>query len=247
MISVKNLTVTFNEHRVLDDLSFEINKGEIVAIIGPNGSGKSTLIKTLLGFLPYQGDISLFGGKPIAYSAYKYFEKDIFKHIGYVPQRIEFDRSVPVTVLELLSMFNKRRKKRKLLLSLLAEVDVQHLAQAKLGQLSGGEFQRVMIALALLNEPKLLILDEATAGVDVEGEMVIHDILENLRQKRGLTILFVSHDISLVYKYASQVICLNHRLLCHGIPSQALSKEIIEELYAKKTVPYEHHEHEHKH
>ena len=170
----------------------------------------------------------------------------MFGQIGYVPQKIDFDRTVPVTVMELFGIYNKKRN-RKAILSLLNETGVEHLANDKLGQLSGGEFQRVLIALALINNPKLLILDEATAGVDVEGEIVIHEILENLRQKHGLTILFVSHDISLVSKYASQVICLNHRLLCHGAPREALTKEIIDALYAKKTVPYEHKEHRHGH
>lgn len=241
MIKVEHLSVVLNEHNILDDISFEIKKGETVAIIGPNGSGKSTLLKTILGFIRYDGQIALFGKNQISWNAYKYFEKDIFKKIGYVPQKIEFDRTVPITVMELFMIYSKKKKK-KAVLALLSEVGVQHLADAGLGHLSGGEFQRVMIALALVNDPELLILDEATAGVDVEGETVIYDILENLRRQHGLTVIFVSHDISLVYKYASQVICLNHQLLCHGTPAVALTKEIIESLYAQKIVPYEHHE-----
>ena len=233
MIRAQNLTVTFDEHKVLDDLTFEIKKGETVAIVGPNGSGKSTLIKTLLGLIPFTGEIGFFDPQLLPNKKYAAHIKKHFSQVGYVPQKIDFDRTVPITVLELLSIYQNKKNIKKIT-ALLEEVGAQHLRQSPVGQLSGGEFQRAMIALALVNDPELLILDEATAGVDMEGENVIYDIVEDLRKKHGLTVIFVSHDIGLVFKYASQVMCLNHCLLCHGVPQEALTKDIIDKLYAKK-------------
>lgn len=236
MINARHLTVTFDEHKVLDDLTFEIKKGETVAIVGPNGSGKSTLIKTLLGLIPFAGEIAFFEKHLLPYKKYTANLKKYFTQVGYVPQKIDFDRTVPITVIELLSVYQNKKNTKKII-ALLKEVGAQHLHQSLIGHLSGGEFQRVMLALALVNDPELLILDEATAGVDMEGENIIYDIVENLRQKHGLTVIFVSHDISLVFKYASQVMCLNHCLMCHGTPLEALTKEVIDKLYAPKPLP----------
>lgn len=240
MIRTKNLTVTFDDHKVLDDLTFEIKKGETVAIVGPNGSGKSTLIKTLLGLIPFTGEIAFFDEQLIPYKKYLTNLKKHFVKVGYVPQKIDFDRTVPITVIELLSIYQNKKSAQKII-TLLEEVGAHHLHHSSVGQLSGGEFQRVMIALALVNDPELLILDEATAGVDIEGENVIYDIVEDLRKKHGLTVIFVSHDIGLVFRYASQVMCLNHCLMCHGVPNEALTKEMIDKLYAKKPLPRESH------
>lgn len=233
MIHAQNLTVTFDDHQVLDDLTFEIKKGETVAIVGPNGSGKTTLIKTLLGLIPFSGQIGFFTTEVLPYKKYTSRLKKYFTKVGYVPQKIDFDRTVPITVMELLSVYQNKKNNKKIM-ALLEEVGAHHLHHALVGQLSGGEFQRMMMAIALINNPELLILDEATAGVDIEGENVIYDIVEDLRQKHNLTVIFVSHDIGLVFKYASQVMCLNHCLLCHGVPREALTKEIIDKLYAKK-------------
>ena len=254
MIKAQNLTVIFDEHKVLDDLTFEIKKGETVAIVGPNGSGKSTLIKTLLGLIPFAGEIGFFDPQLLSHKKYAAHINKHFSQIGYVPQKIDFDRTVPITVIELLSIYQNKKNPKKIT-ALLEEVGAQHLRQSPVGQLSGGEFQRIMIALALVNDPELLILDEATASVDMEGENVIHDIVENLRKKHSLTVIFVSHDIGLVFKYASQVMCLNHCLLCHGVPQEALTKDIIDKLYAKKPlIPDAHHtlknkksKHDHEH
>ncbi len=240
MIRAQNLTVTFDEHKVLDDLTFEIKKGETVAIVGPNGSGKSTLIKTLLGLIPFAGEIAFLEDQLLPYKKYTAQLQQHFLHVGYVPQKVDFDRTVPVTVAELLAIYQHKKNIKKIH-TLLAEVGANQLFNAPIGQLSGGEFQRIMIALALVNDPELLILDEATAGVDMEGENVIYDIIEDLRKKHGLTIIFVSHDIGLVFKYASQVMCLNHCLLCHGVPQEALTKDIIDKLYAKKPLPHDGH------
>lgn len=240
MIKAEHLTVTFDEHKVLDDLTFEIKKGETVAIVGPNGSGKSTLIKTLLGLIPFSGEIAFFNSEPLPYKKYITNLKQYFRKVGYVPQKIDFDRTVPITVTELLSVYQNKKNVKKIL-ALLQEVGADRLFNAPIGQLSGGEFQRMMIALALVNEPELLILDEATSGVDMEGENVIYDIIEDLRKKYNLTVIFVSHDIGLVFKYASQVMCLNHCLLCHGVPQEALTKDIIDKLYAKKPLPRDSH------
>lgn len=223
VISVKDLTVTLSGHRVLDSLSFEIKRGETVAIIGPNGAGKTTLLKALLGLIPYKGSITIVN-RPA---------------IGYVPQRLEFDRTMPVTVRELLAIHADKHPGERII-KVLALVGVENLADRRLGVLSGGEFQRVLVALALLNKPQILVLDEPAAGIDVEGADEVYQLLKGLRQSEGLTILLVSHDVDVVFRYATNVLCINHRLICSGLPVEALSKEKLEQLYGDHHAVYAH-------
>lgn len=231
IISVKNLNVALGSHHILQDISFEITKGEIVAIVGPNGSGKTTLLKTLLGFIPYQGEISVLGQPPRSLSR-------VASQIGYVPQHLEFDRTIPITVSELLAVHaTKNGVSAK---DTLAGVGAENLLHRPLGVLSGGEFQRVLLALALLNQPEIIFLDEPAASVDVEGAGEIYELIEDLQKKKGLTIVIVSHDIDVVFHYANNVLCLNHRLVCQGAPKKALTKEALEELYGPHGAVYTH-------
>ena len=237
IITAQNLRVTLSGHRILDDLSFEVTRGETVAIIGPNGAGKTTLLKALLGFIPFEGTISVLGYAPNALRA-------IPTKIGYVPQRLEFDRTMPVTVKELLSihLLQHDQSRIEVVLSL---VGAQALTDRRLGVLSGGEFQRVLVALALLNEPEILFLDEPAAGIDVEGADEVYKIIKGLQQSQGLTILLVSHDVDVVFRYATNVLCINHRLVCSGVPLEALTKETLEQLYGSHNTMYAHNEKRH--
>lgn len=223
MIAVNNLTVTLSGHRVLDNVTFDIKRGETVAIIGPNGSGKTTLLKALLGLIPYEGSITI-------------AERTA---VGYVPQRLEFDRTMPVTVRELLAIHRQQQSGERIS-QVLQRVGIEHLADRRLGVLSGGEFQRVLVALALLNKPQILILDEPAAGIDVEGADEVYRLLQGLRQSEGLTILLVSHDVDVVFRYATNVLCINHRLVCSGLPLEALTKDTLEQLYGDHHTVYAH-------
>ena len=237
IVSARNLNVTLQDHHILRDISFDIEAEEIVCLIGPNGSGKTTLIKALLGLIPYTGSASVLGGPPGSPQG----------RIGYVPQNLDFDRSIPLTVRDLLSLFSGERSKGQdtNYQECLDRVGAKNLLGRRLGDLSGGEFQRVMMALALENKPELLILDEPAAGVDVEGETVFYEILNELKSEKGLTVILVSHDLSVVYRYATQVLCVNHALVCHGIPQEVLTADTLGQLYGHGAV-YHHPERPHQ-
>ena len=165
--------------------------------------------------------------------------------IGYVPQKIDFDRTIPLTVRDLLNFFSSRAERRdQNYRAGLESVGAFHLLNRRLGDLSGGEFQRVMMGLALHRAPQLLILDEAAAGVDMEGEAVFYEILNELRAKQNLTVVLVSHDLSVVYQFATQVLCINHALVCHGRPQEVLTADTLGRLYGHGAV-YHHPERPH--
>ena len=219
VVSVKNLSVSYGDNKVLHDLTFDINKGSIAAVIGPNGSGKSTLFKALLGLIPYSGQIKLF----------KKNIKQSLNKISYVPQHFDFDRTLPITVNEFLSLTNF--KQAKMNSDVCKEVHVDSLLNKKIGELSGGQLQRVLFANALMNKPDLLFLDEAAAGIDIEGAKTLYELVDHVNKKHGVTIVMISHEINMVYKFADQIICLNKDLVCNGAPKQALTTEVMEKLY----------------
>lgn len=231
IISVNNLSVTIQEHTILDRLTFDIAEGEITAIIGPNGAGKTTLLKTLLGLLPYQGTIQILNTSPQTHRA---------PDIAYVPQFLEFDRTVPMTVRELLSIYAIQEST---ITPSLQAVGADRLEGKRIGSLSGGEFQRILIALSLLNNPQILFLDEPVSGVDSEGAIEVYDLITQLNRQRKMTIVIVSHDLDVVFRHANQVICINKHLLCHGIPRETLTPEQLSALYGGKQTFYFHEQH----
>lgn len=205
---------------ILDRVSATVPKGSCTAIIGPNGAGKTTLLLALLGEIRYKGRIHK-GNNGIP------------PRIGYVPQRLTFDRGMPLTVSEFLAMgFQKKplwfgiakglheRSRRALEL-----VKAGYLADRKIGALSGGELQRVLLALALRQEPELLVLDEPSAGVDFRGELIFCELLDSLRHSQGFTQLMVSHDLATVTHHATHVICLNRKVAAEGPPRQTLTSD----------------------
>ena len=230
ILEIKNLTVRYNDHVILNHLNFWVNSGEIVAIIGPNGSGKTTLLKAILGLIPHQGEVTIFGGSP----------RLALDNIGYVPQRLDFDRTFPLTVNEFLNFIKvKNRPWRE---EVLREVGVNTFMDKRLGELSGGQLQRLLIAKALLKEPKLLMLDEATSGVDIAAEMTFFELIEHLNKTHNVTIMLISHEVQMVYKFATQILCLNKDLVCNGRPKEAITKEVLEKLYGKN-IEFQPHDH----
>ena len=230
VLRIEHLSVGYNGLAILNDISFSIKEGEIAAIVGPNGSGKTTLIRAILGLTPYRGTV-LVNGAPV---------QATLKQISYVPQRFAFDRTIPITVGEFLSMtFFGKSAHRKIDHALL-EVDMKKHEHALIGDLSGGEFQRILIARALLNDPVLLFLDEATSGIDMAGEKSFYEIVSHLNKIHRTTVLLVSHEINMVYRFADQIICLNRDLICFGKPKEAVTKEVLEKLYGKDMKFQEH-------
>jgi len=235
ILTAQGLKVVIRDRVVLEHVDLTVESGEIVALIGPNGAGKTTLLKAILGLVPLAaGEVRLFGKPPGALGP----DRD---RIGYVPQNMELDRTVPITVEELIGIYTPRRYLGPgAIRKALAEVDAERLARQRVGALSGGELQRVLIALSLLRDPAMLFLDEPATGVDREGQRLLYDTLEHLRSERGMAVLMVSHDFSVVYRHASRVVCINRRLMCAGVPSEVLTEETLEHLYGHEAALYEH-------
>jgi len=229
-ISVKNLSVDYGNQTVLNRLSFDVEKGKLTAIIGPNGSGKTTLFKAILGLIPHQGQVRIFQ-KPV---------REVLRRIGYVPQSFDFDRTLPITVREFLSFGALRHWHPSG--ELCKEVHVDVLMDRLIGELSGGQLQRVLIAQALLKKPDLLLLDEPSSGIDIEGAKAFYDLIKHVNHEHGLTVVLISHEINMVYSLADQIICLNRDLICNGPPRQALTKDVMEQLYGSE-VSLRGHEH----
>jgi len=246
-LRVENLCVKKSGRPLLETVSFSVEEGRIVAILGPNGAGKTTLIKAILGLMEYEtGSVSLFG-RP-------------FKHnngvirVGYVPQRLEFDRTFPLTTAELLRFtippfysipFRRQRTGPEAIGSLLEVVGARDLMDRSIGSLSGGELQRVMMAKAIVNNPRILFLDEPASGVDIEGQERFHDLVKRLNKERRLTVILISHDLNVVYRFADDVLCLNRRLVCSGRPEETLTDEVIKSVYGEMMGAYIHSCHDH--
>lgn len=233
LIHIDHLSVRYDGQAVLNDLNLEIKKGDIVAVVGPNGSGKTTFIRAVLGLVPYEGKI-LIDGKPVKSSLTK---------IGYVPQSFSLDRSIPMTVGEFLTLSFNRLPSRQLKRALL-EVDMKAYENHLISALSGGQFQRILIARSLLNDPMVLVLDEATSEIDTAGTKGFYDIVSHLNRVHGTTVILVSHEIHMVYRFADHILCLNRQLICYGTPKEAITKEVMEKLYGAD-VRFQEHKHGH--
>lgn len=237
IIEVQDASVELGGTRVIEGVTLHVARGSTVAIIGPNGAGKTTLLRAMLGLVPLaSGSITLFGVPAAQLGEWR-------QRVGYVPQRLEYDRYLPLTVHEMLHAYVPEASSSAIE-SALHEVGITGMLHHPLGKLSGGQLQRVVIALNLLRQPEILFLDEPATGVDIEGESRFYDIIERLREQHHLTVVLVSHDLSVVTRYASQVLCLNRRLLCFGPPTEALNAEMIRLVYGQEMTLYTHREHQ---
>ena len=207
--------------KIIKELSFRVQEGEIVTILGPNGAGKTTLLKTLLGMIPYKGKIQ--------------WKEGIKK--GYVPQRLPFIKDFPLTVKEFFRLKENSKEKIK---KVVKAVGLEKFLDRRIGNLSSGEFQRTLIAWALLKNPKVLLFDEPIAGIDIRGEETIYSLLLKLNKKRKLTVLLVTHDLSVVFRFSSYVICLNRQPVCQGKPKKVLTPEALQKLYGTEIKFYSH-------
>lgn len=240
LLVTKNVSLRLDGRTILESVSLEVEAGELVALIGPNGAGKTTLLRVVLGILPYQqGEVRIFGKTPAQLTPADRAQ------IGYVPQALSFDRSQPMLVSELLSaMASPNARSRESLLDSLRAVDSEHLLNESLRFLSGGELQRVIIAAALARQPRLLLLDEPGTGIDAGTRLQLYDLIEQLRVEQGIGALMISHDLSIVSRYATRVACIHHRLLFTGTPEEVLSMKVMEELYGHPVSVYHHHHEE---
>lgn len=239
IVNVKHLTIHRGQHVAVHDVSFELLPGVSAAIVGPNGSGKSTLVQTILGLLPpTTGTIELLG-RPLSRLG------KLRPQIGYMPQNFIFDRTFPISVGELVGLgwvSGKGIEKTAAVERALQRVNAVHLQRQAIGTLSGGEIKRVLLAYCLVIPRRLLVLDEAFAEVDVQGEAAFYDLLNELRTEEGWTVLQVSHDLDMVSRHCDQILCLNQRLICSGRPEYALSPQNLLATYGPAFSRY-HHQH----
>ena len=227
-LDISNLNVFYGEDCALRDVNLQVEEREFLAIIGPNGGGKTTLLKSILGLVqPDSGEIRIFGRTGASAR----------RSIGYVPQFSRFDRKFPISVEEVVLLgrlagrsawFSRfSRQDRQLVDSLLERLEIADLKHRQIGQLSGGQLQRVLIARALAVEPQILVLDEPTASVDSASKTRIYDLLKELNQE--MTILIVTHDLSAVSSNIDKIACLNQQLFYHG--RTELEAGLVEKVY----------------
>lgn len=222
-LRVENVSVKIGTDRILKDVNLHVHCGELVALIGPNGAGKSTFLKAILGEREYEGVIAF--SEP--------GKRSKKPRIGYVPQSPAFDPSDPVSVSDLFACCMSRRpaflglgrSMRDLVLECLERVHGEDLIDKRIGTLSGGELQRVLLALALEPMPNILILDEPLSGVDIEGMENLMEMLDEIRKTYDLSILMTTHDFSTLPRYADQVVLIDHAVLCKGRPEAVLNSE----------------------
>jgi zinc transport system ATP-binding protein len=242
-IESRGVRVTLGDTQVLRGVDLHVPRGKIVALIGPNGSGKTTLLRCLLGLQkPDAGEIRLFG---------EHIGPKVLKRVGYVPQRLPLDRSFILSVREFLALrlpgtagwfWHSHRRTDALLRDALEGLDLEGILGRPLSGLSGGQLQRVLIASSLLTKPELLLLDEPTAGVDRPGEQSFYELITEVHRRHKLTVVLVSHDLSMVYRHASRVYALNGVICCEGTPEEVMSADSLKQAYGIHVTPY-HHDH----
>lgn len=229
ILEVKDLAVSFDSFNVFHDISFELARGEVMAVVGPNGSGKTVLFQALLKLIRYQGSVKWDKGTKI----------------GYVPQKLFVDSQFPVSVGD---FFKFKTKSEEATTESLNSVGLigdfkhlkRHLLNKKMGALSGGQLQRILIAWSIINKPDILLFDEPTSGIDIGGEETIYNLLHKLQTSSHLAIILISHDLNIVYKYADKVLCLNKEAICYGPPHEVLNTANLSQLYGGETKFYEH-------
>jgi len=227
---IQGFSVKVGKTEILRDVSLHLHCGEMTALIGPNGAGKSTLLKAILGEIKHEGTIVFAGsngantGRPV---------------VGYVPQQLEFDTAAPVSVKNLFTSCMSRKpawyrvsqQLNQRILSCLSRVQAEGLIDKRLGALSGGELQRVLLALALEPMPQLLLLDEPVSGVDRKGLEVFYEMVSKIRKQYDLSIILVSHDLDLVQKHADRVVLLDKTVILNGPPKEVYSDRRLHETF----------------
>jgi len=243
-VELEDVDFAYEAVSVLEHINLTVEAGDFLGIIGPNGSGKTTLLRIMLGLLPPQhGAVRLFGHAPGSFRQWG--------RLGYVPQKATLDASLPVTVHEVvatgllpsLGLIGRiGRGERARIAEVLGQVGMEAHAAARIGALSTGQQQRVLIARALVSKPELLILDEPTGGVDPEAQTSFYALLHHLNRERDVTLILVSHDIGVVAKEVTKLACLNRRLIFHGRPGDFLSDAALTALYgpAVRVVSHDH-------
>lgn len=221
VLEVKDLSVAFGSERIVQNVSFSLARGEITAIVGPNGAGKTTLLRALLGLVPYEGEIEWQPGISVS----------------YVPQRFSIPASAPITVTEFFLLKSDRfwMPRKRFIDETYHELKLvgleSNVLSKRLGTLSSGQLQRLLLSWAMLNHPDVLLVDEPTASVDIGFTETVYTVMRRLTEERGTTILLISHDMNVVFRFAANVLCINRQLVCQGPPTEALTPQEMKRLF----------------
>jgi zinc transport system ATP-binding protein len=244
IVEVDKLSYTYSGNLVLDNISFTIDQGDILGIIGPNGAGKTTLFSCMLGLRDdYMGTIKILG------EDIKKKNNKVFKSIGYIPQKKTIDQNFPATVEEIVSLgisITGKTSKEKIDLAL-ETVGLMTQRDRRVGELSGGQQQRVLIAKAMVNDPKLLILDEPVTGIDLEMQNKFYSLLKKLNQENMITIIWASHDLDAVNRLATSVACINRSMFFHGKTDEFFENPDLLKAYSESSMQAHMHLHNHTH
>jgi zinc transport system ATP-binding protein len=260
-LEVSNVSIYYNGYPAVDKINFAVKEGDLLGIVGPNGAGKTTLFKAIIGLQNYTGSIKLFG-----YEGKNYYP--LLPLIGYVSQKVTFEQNFPITTQEVVSMGllpEKKLQKGKLLqncgyswnriykklekdndkvLGALRTVGLESLKDRRIGELSGGELQRVFIAKALVKDPVLLILDEPVTGVDVKAQNKFYNLLQTINKENKITIVWSSHDLEAISKLANKVACMNRQLFFHGEKEEFFSNKELLKTYTESAMQLHMHDHD---
>jgi ABC-type Mn2+/Zn2+ transport system ATPase subunit len=223
VLTVKHLNVVLDGEEIIKDLTFEVKEKETLIILGPNGAGKSTLLRTLLGLVPYSGEV-IWATNSISYLP----PQELFQRKGLPPLSIE-------------EFFEFKSVSHQRILNIFSAVGLDSsLLKRRFGAVSTGQFQRMLIAWALVDEPRVLLFDEPTSGIDVGGQETIYSLLHKFWQEWNLTILLVTHDLNIVWEHGNNVLCMNKKTLCYGKPREVITPDGLEEIYGTGIKFYKH-------
>ena len=237
LVSVQSLSYNYDSEVVLENVSFNVEKGDFLGIIGPNGAGKTTLFQCILGL------ITAYSGKITILDENIKRNKKILTKIGYIPQKKAIDPKFPFTIEELVSLSLTRKTSKNIVYKILRQVRLYDIKDKLIGQLSGGQQQRVLIAKALVNDPILLMLDEPTNELDQKSQDDFYFLLKELNEKNNITIIWTSHDMNAVNKYANKVSCINKRMFFHGDKESFFSNEEHLKNYSESSMQIHMHTH----
>jgi zinc transport system ATP-binding protein len=242
LVSIRDLRVSLGGRSILRGVDAELGRGQITALLGLNGSGKTTLLRAILKEIPFTGQVRFHCGHDHTRPSPEY--------IGYVPQKLHIDMNLPMTVRDLFGLALQRRpiflgigaglgRQMEAMLALVGAP--AHLLDAPIAGISGGERQRVLLALAIHPNPELLLLDEPAAGIDFKDQQKFYDLIAQLNRERGVTVLLVSHDTSVVSRHAHHVLCLRDgNVQCQGSADEVMKPEMLAQVFGEHTAVYPH-------
>ncbi len=227
LITLDRVNKRFDDHHVLQNISMQLNQGEITTLIGPNGAGKSTLVRIILGLLTAESGS---------------LQRSANLSIGYMPQKLHIDPTLPISTYRFLQLADASQQACH---NALDSVGIGHLASTPIQKLSGGEMQRALLARAILRQPNLLVLDEPVQGVDINGQNALYKMIADISKSLNCGVLMVSHDLHMVMSATDQVVCLNHHICCHGRPEQVTQDQAYIDIFGQAALYAHNHDHQH--